>query len=102
MTMKTPIDGRCLGSIAKVRSDGTKYQVAIPIEMSVAPIPLAVGLLGSDLEFRVRELLTPATRPDRPALPLLIVVATAGFAASLLVADPIHTAFESLLRLLAG
>ena len=70
--------------------------------LRVARLPLAVGILGSDLEFRVRELLSPATRPDRPAPRLLIVVATTGFAAALLVADPIHTAFESLVRLLAG
>jgi len=70
--------------------------------LRVARLPLAAGILGSDLEFRVRELLGPATRPDRPAPLLLVAVATAGFAASLLVADPIHTAFESLVRLLAG
>ena len=70
--------------------------------LRVARLPLAVGILGSDLEFRVRELLSPATRPDRPAPVFLIAVATTGFAAALLVADPIHTAFESLVRLLAG
>jgi Zn-dependent protease with chaperone function len=70
--------------------------------LRVARPPLAVGVLGSDLEFRVRELLSPATRPDRPAPMLLIAVATTLFAAALLVADPIHTAFESLVRLLAG
>jgi Zn-dependent protease with chaperone function len=70
--------------------------------LRVARPPLAVGVLGSDLEFRVRELLSPATRPDRPAPVFLIAVAATGFAAALLVADPIHTAFESLVRLLAG
>lgn len=70
--------------------------------LRAARLPLAVGLLGGDLEFRVRELLRPTTRPDRPAPVLLIAVATTGFAAALLVADPIHTAFESLVRLLAG
>jgi Zn-dependent protease with chaperone function len=70
--------------------------------LRVARLPLAVGILGSDLEFRVRELLSPATRPDRPAPVFLIAVSTTGFAAALLVADPIHTAFESLVRLLAG
>jgi Zn-dependent protease with chaperone function len=70
--------------------------------LRVARLPLAVGLLGSDVESRVRELLSPAARPDRPAPGLLIGVATIGFAAALLVADPIHTAFESLVRLLAS
>jgi Zn-dependent protease with chaperone function len=70
--------------------------------LRATPLPLAVGMLDSDLEFRVRELLTPATRPDRPAAMLLIAIATSGFAAALLVADPVHAAFESLVRLLAG
>jgi Zn-dependent protease with chaperone function len=70
--------------------------------LQMARLPLAVGMLDSDLEFRVRELLTPATRPDRPAALLLIAIATSGFAAALLVADPVHTAFESLVRFLAG
>ena len=70
--------------------------------LRMARLPLAVGMLDSDLEFRVRELLTPATRPDRPAAGLLIAIATSGFAAALLVADPVHTAFESLVRFLAG
>jgi Zn-dependent protease with chaperone function len=70
--------------------------------LRLARVPLAVGMLDSDLEFRVRELLGPATRPDRPGAALLGAVAAIGFAAALLAADPVHSAFESLVRLLAG
>ncbi len=70
--------------------------------LRTARVPLAVGMLDSDLEFRVRELLSPATRPDRPGAALLVAVAAIGFAAALLSAEPVHIAFESIVRLLAG
>jgi Zn-dependent protease with chaperone function len=70
--------------------------------LRLAQVPLGVGMLGSDLEFRVRELLSPATRPDRPAAALLVAAAAIGFAGALLAAEPVHTVFESIVRLLAG
>jgi Zn-dependent protease with chaperone function len=63
---------------------------------------LAVGMLDGGLEFRVRELLGHATRPDRPSAALLVAIAAIGFAAALLAAHPLHTVFESLVRLLAA
>jgi hypothetical protein len=63
---------------------------------------LAVGMLDSGLEFRVRELLRPPTRPDRPSASVLVAVAATAFLAALVVADPLHTVFESLVRLLAA
>jgi Zn-dependent protease with chaperone function len=65
-------------------------------------VPLAVGMLDSDLEFRVRELLNPATRPDRPGTAVLVGCGSLGFAAALLAADPVHGVFEALVRLLAA
>jgi Zn-dependent protease with chaperone function len=62
--------------------------------------PVAASWIGSDLEVRVRTLLTSAARPDRPRATTLVVCALFGLLVALGAADPIHRGGELLLGLL--
>ena len=59
---------------------------------------LAVGVSGSNLESRVRDLLTSRPRSERPGAVLLTGLALGVWAFALLGADQIHSAAEVLFR----
>ena len=59
---------------------------------------LAVGVSGSNLESRVRDLLTAQPRSERPGAVLLMGLALGVWAFALLAADQVHGAAEVLFR----
>ncbi len=85
---------------ARTLGDGRRIAEALVrlARLRVARPQLAVGVSGSNLESRVRELLTPRPRSERPGAVLLTVLALGVWAFALLAADQVHSAAEVLFR----
>ena len=63
---------------------------------------LAVGLSGNNLDSRVRELLSPRPRYERPSAMFLTGLAMGVWALALLGAERVHSAAEVLLRVIGS
>jgi Zn-dependent protease with chaperone function len=72
----------------------------VRLRLARPAVPVAASWIGSDLEARVRTLLTSAPRPNHPRATTLIAGAILGLLAALAAADPIHSGGEMLLALL--
>ncbi len=85
---------------ARTLGDGRRIAEALVrlARLRLAGPRLAVGMSGSNLESRVRDLLTSRPRSERPGAVLLTSLALGVWAFALLAADQIHSGAEVLFR----
>ena len=82
----------------KLRKNNLAEALVRLTRLRVACPPLALGVSGINLESRVRELLTPRPRSERPGAVLVTVLAVGVWACALLGADQVHSVAEVLFR----